>query len=93
MVDQFQGAQLTQVSLKSDKVEVRKRSSAKFEPRDIAERFRKQERLDLGEAVELIEAARSVLREEQVSTYYSVQCAVLQLFVNCLFHLIAVWCQ
>jgi hypothetical protein len=71
MVDQFQGALLTQVSLKSDKVEVRKRSSAKFEPRDIAERFRKQERLDLGEAVELIEAARSVLREEQVSSSVS----------------------
>ncbi len=66
MVDRFKTSSLTNVALTSEKLEVRQGSGTKgtFDPDDIAERFRKQERLELGEAMALVELSRAILEAE-----------------------------
>ncbi|CAN0043368.1 unnamed protein product [Ectocarpus sp. 6 AP-2014] len=69
MVHQFKDTKLSSVALKSDKVEVNRggvagAGEAGFDPDAIGERFRRQERLELGEAVALIEAVKNIFREE-----------------------------
>ncbi|CAM9781535.1 unnamed protein product [Pylaiella littoralis] len=69
MVHEFKGTKLSSVALKSDKVEVNRggvagAGEAGFDPDAIGERFRRQERLELGEAVALIEAVKNIFREE-----------------------------
>eukprot|EP00752_Nemacystus_decipiens_P014748 g13131.t1 len=69
MVHKFKDTKLSSVALKSDKVEVNRggvagAGEAGFDPHAIGERFRRQERLELGEAVALIEAVKNIFREE-----------------------------
>ncbi len=66
MVDRFKTSSLTNVALTSEKLEVRQGTSTKgtFDPEDIAERFRRQERLELGEAMSLVELSRDILEAE-----------------------------
>ncbi len=66
MVDRFKTSSLTNISLTSEKLEVRQGTVTKgtFDPEDIAERFRRQERLQLGEAMSLVELSRDILEAE-----------------------------
>eukprot|EP00903_Cladosiphon_okamuranus_P010281 g9733.t1 len=69
MVHKFKDTKLSSVALKSDKVEVNRggvagAGEAGFDPDAIGERFRRQERLELGEAVALVEAVKNIFREE-----------------------------
>ncbi len=66
MVDCFKTSSLTNVALTSEKLEVRQGTGTKgtFDPEDIAERFRKQERLELGEAMALVELSQAILEAE-----------------------------
>ncbi len=66
MVDRFKTSSLTNVALTSEKLEVRQGSCTKgtFNPEDIAERFRRQERLELGEAMSLVELSQAILEAE-----------------------------
>ncbi|CAN0171656.1 unnamed protein product [Scytosiphon promiscuus] len=72
MVHKFKDTKLSSVALKSDKVEVNRggvagAGEAGFDPDAIGERFRHgmhHERLELGEAVALVEAVKNIFREE-----------------------------
>ncbi|CAM9355400.1 unnamed protein product [Chrysoparadoxa australica] len=66
MVDQFQDTAITAVTIDVEKGEMRKRGgkSWMFDPERMADKFSSQKRLEIGEAVALIQAVREVLLKE-----------------------------